>query len=209
MISICFRNGNVSASLLLPDVRSTLAVGHGSNEVLIIRIRRRVNRSAIHAMTVSDASNLRHNVRMVPAKRPVAVPINGRVGNQLVGMMNRTISNVHPLDGRKTFPVRHRPPGFSRLSAIRRILFANVGIVSLLRPCSGNNGVKLFKKTNMNGAILVVRLVGGVTGGRGNFSIFTKINRHAHRNGSLLHRVVRSNMVHCKRRFGGDVRRNR
>lgn len=208
IISICFGfRRKRSIRRTLPGVRSTVAVTHGSKHALIVRIRRRVNRSAMHYITVSDASKLGHKVRIIPAKRPVSVPVKGRVGNHIVGIMNSAVSNVGRLSGASKFPVRHRPPGFRSLTAARRMLFANVGIVSLLRPCLGNNGVNLFNKTNIKGAILVGRLVGGVTGGRGNFSIFTKINRHAHRNGSLLERVVRSNMVHCNSRFLGDVRR--
>lgn len=207
IISICFRNAR--SSLVLPDVRSTLRVGERGNGGLVMRIRRRVNRGAMHAITVSDASNLRHKVGMFPAKNPVAVPMNRRVGKHLVGMINSSVSKVGRLGHSNTCSVRHSPPGFRSLAAMRRILFAKVGIVSLLRPCSGKNGVNLFNKTKINGAMLVVRLVGGVTGGRGNFSMFTKIKRHAHRNGSLLHRVVRSNMVHCKRTFGRDVRGKR
>lgn len=207
MMSICFRKARTR--VVLPDVRSTLRVGESGNGELVMRMRRRVNRGAIHAITVSDASNLREKVAIRPLKNPVAVPVNARVGNHLVGMINSSVSNVGRLSHANTCPVRHSPPGFRSLAAMRRILCANVGIVSLLRPCDGNNGVNLFNNTNMNGAILVRRLVGGVTGGRRNFSIFTNMKRHAHRNGSLLERVVRSNIVHCKRRFGGNVRRNR
>ncbi len=209
IISIRFRRSRGRRGAGLPDVRSTLGVGQAGKGFLVMRMRRRVNRSAIEAVTVSDASKLRHNVGIVSAKGPVAVPMNARVEKHIVGIIKRAVSNLRPLSARNTCPVRHRTPGFRSLTAARRILFANVGIVSLLRPCLGKNGVKLFKNTKINGAILVGRLVGGVTGGRGKFSIFTKINRHAHRNGSLLHRVVRSKIVGCNRSFRGDVRRNR
>lgn len=208
IISVRF-SGNGRRGVALPHVRSTVRVAHPGKGVLVIRIRRRVKRGAIHAMTVSAASKLGEKVRTVSRNSPVAVPINSRMGKHLVGMAKGPVSKVARLSGGKTLPVRHRPPGFRSLAADHRILCANVGIVSLLRPCSGKNGVNLFKKTNMKGAILVVRLVGGVTGGGGKFSIFTNINRHAHRKGSLLHRVVRSKIVHCNRRFGGDVRTNR
>lgn len=81
--------------------------------------------------------------------------------------------------------VRERPPAFRSRDPMMRVLRANVGIVSLLTPCTGNNGVNLFNNTNMNGAILVRRLVHGVTARRNKCSVFAKIKRHSHRNGSL------------------------
>lgn len=208
IVSMCFSAGNRGPRGILPGVRRTLGIGHPSKHSLIVRIRRRVNRSAIHYITVSGASNLRHNLRITIANGPVVVPTKRRVGNHVVGMVKRPVSNVGRLSVGNTCPVRHRTPGFSRLSARGRVLTANVGIVSLLRPCVGNNGVNLFNNTNMNGAILVVRLVGGVTGKRGNCSMFTNMNRHAHRNGSLVQSVLRSNIVGCNRGFHGTVRRN-
>lgn len=183
----------------LPEVCGTLGVrnaGPTKTRISIAyRIRRLLNSSRIQTISVDSASNLAHNVRMISAKTPVDIPINATALNHVFGILNRPMSRGNPIGGRAASPVRQTTPGLASLRAGPAIFRANVGIVSLLTPCHRNNGINLFNNTNINGAMLVRRLVGGVTGRRNNISIFNNMNRHAHRKGSLCGRFVRSNIV--------------
>lgn len=178
---------------------------------LILRIRRRVNNNIMHTVIVNDSSNLHHNLAMRGANTPVAIPMNAGALNHVVGILNSTVSRYNRVNTRRRCSVRHRTPDCRRRSGSARLLRANIGMVSLVYPFTGNNGVNLFNNTNMNGAIGVVRLVGGVTLRRSNLSIFTNMNRHAHRNGSFCFRVRRTNIMGVRgpRRSGMTVICNR
>lgn len=175
-------------------IRGTTTTKDGRRKrAVILRISLRLKGNIIHTVTVRSASNLRENLAIISANTPVGMPINLNALNHIFGILNRTVSLG------KTIPssfhhrsVREGTPAFSRLDDGFRVLRANVGIVSLLTPCLGNKGVKLFNKTNIKGAILVRRLVRGMTRRRNNVSMFANINRHAHRKGSLCRRVRRS-----------------
>lgn len=183
----------------VPGVCGTLMIGNQSatnrRVGIAYRMRRLLKGGQIETMTVDTASNLAEKVRMVSAKTPLDIPINKTALKQVFGMLKRPISGLNPMSAHAASPVRESTPTFVRLSAGLSVFRAKVGIMSLLTPCHHKKGVKLFKKTKMNGAMLVVRLVGGVTGTRKNMSMFNKINRHAQRKGSLCVRVGRSNMV--------------
>ncbi len=161
-----------------------------------VRIIRRVNNCMIHYIVLKTDRKFYQSVAICTANSPVSIPINRTILNEILGILNR------PVSGNATVPrsyregsVCHPTPSCTSHSSSRRVLRANVGIVSLLTPCDGNKGVNLFNNTNINGAILVRRLVRGVTARRNKCSVFANIKREDHRKGSLFTRVTRDNIL--------------
>ncbi len=178
----------------LPNLYSAVETKIAEGGRLVLEVQQHLGNNTVRTVAMSTTDGLERGQEVTSENKPISVPVGPETLGRMFNVVGESIDGLGPVKTKKTHPIHHKAPEFTKQSTVANVLETGIKVIDLICPFLKGGKIGLFGGAGVGKTVLIQELIRNIAQEHGGYSMFAGVGERS-REGNDLYREMKESGV--------------